>query len=110
MHDDDLPNAMQKAVVGGFAHWSQGALLEPYVATYFSEVGDVWARRTSELAQTMVAGLFPTWSSTCTPETIAAADAFLADPEVPSALRRLISEGRADVQRSIRAREADRTG
>ena len=45
--------------------------------------------------------------STCTPETVAAADAFLAG-DVPFALRRLISEGRADVVRSLRAREADR--
>ncbi len=57
----------RKAVVGGFAHWSQGELLRPYVERYFADVRGVWERRTSELAQTMVEGLFPRWSSTCTP-------------------------------------------
>ena len=40
-------------------------------------------------------------------ETVAAADAFLADRALPSALRRLVSEGRADVVRALRARQAD---
>ena len=108
VHDDELPNAMQKAVVSGFAHWNQGELLRPYVDRYFADIRGVWERRTSELAQTAVEGLFPRWTSTCTPETVAAADRFLADTEVPPALRRLVSEGRADVVRSLRAREADR--
>ena len=78
MHDDDLPNAMQRAVIGGFAHSTQGELLAPYMQRYFDEIGDVWERRTSELAQSVVVGLFPTWHSTIHPDTVAAADAFLA--------------------------------
>jgi aminopeptidase N len=53
-------------------------------------------------------GLFPSWTSTIAPQTVAAADEFLARPDVPPALRRLVSEGRADVIRALRAREADR--
>jgi aminopeptidase N len=68
----------------------------------------VWARRTSEIAQYMVVGLFPTWASTIDPSTVAAADQFLAGTDVPSALRRLVSEGRADIKRALRARQADR--
>ena len=56
----------------------------------------------------VVVGAVPELASTCTPETVAAADAFLAEDDVPSALRRLVSEGRADVVRALRAREADR--
>jgi aminopeptidase N len=70
-------------------------------------VHDVWRRRTSELAQNVVVGLFPTWSSTISPDTVAAADAFLAADDVPDALRRLVVEGRADVLRALRARAAD---
>ena len=108
--DDELPNAMQEAVIAGFAHPTQGALVAPYVGRYFAEVTDVWERRTSELAQNVVVGLFPTWSSTITPETVAAADDFLARDDLPTALRRLVSEGRADVQRALRARETDIRG
>jgi aminopeptidase N len=107
VHDDALPNAMQKAVIAGFSYPTQGELVTPYVQRYFAEISDVWQRRTSELAQTVVVGLFPSWTSTISPDTVRAADDFLADPEVPSALRRLVLEGRADVVRALRAREAD---
>ena len=107
VHDDSLPNAMQGAVIGGFASTIPTELLAPYAERYFDEVGDVWARRTSELAQNVVVGLFPTWTSTISPETVAAADKFLAGKDVPAALRRLIVEGRADVQRALTARATD---
>ena len=108
VEDDTLPNAMQEAVIGGFAHPTQGALVAPYVARYFADIRGVWDRRTSELAQNVVVGLFPSWTSTIDPATVAAADEFLAGPEVPNALRRLVSEGRADIQRALTARAADR--
>ncbi len=105
--DDALPNAMQEAVIAGFAHPDHGELVAPYVQRYFADIRDVWDRRTSELAQNVVIGLFPTWTSTIDESTVAAADAFLAGDDVPAALRRLVSEGRADVVRALRARAAD---
>jgi aminopeptidase N len=107
VHDDDLPNAMQRALVAGFAHRTQGELLRPYVQRYFDDIGGVWQRRSSEVAQSVAVGLFPIWGVAIGPETVAAADAFLADRTLPSALRRLVLEGRADVLRAIRAREVD---
>jgi aminopeptidase N len=98
---------MQEAVIAGFAHRTQGELVRPYMQRYFAEVRGVWERRTSELAQNVVVGLFPTWSSTVERATVDAADAFLADPDVPAALRRLVGEGRADVLRALSARAAD---
>jgi len=41
-------------------------------------------------------------------DTYDAATAFLEGPDVPRALRRLVIEGRADVQRALTAREVDR--
>jgi aminopeptidase N len=105
--DDDLPNAMQEAVIAGFSHPTQGALVEPYVPRYFDAVPEVWRRRSSELAQNVVIGLFPTWTSTITQATLDAADEFLARSELPAALRRLVSEGRSDVARALRARATD---
>jgi aminopeptidase N len=107
VHDDSLPNAMQEAVIAGFSHPTQGELLAPYVERYFADIRGVWERRTSEVAQNVVVGLFPLWTSTIDERTLAAADAFLARDEIPAALRRLVSEGRADVQRALRARAAD---
>jgi aminopeptidase N len=105
--DDTLPNAMQEAVISGFAHPTQGPLLAPYVERYFADIRGVWERRTSEVAQNVVVGLFPTWTSTINPQTLAAADAFLGREDMPAALRRLVSEGRADVARALTARAAD---
>ncbi len=110
VEDDSLPNAVQSAVISGFSHWTQGELVAPYMQRYFDEVRDVWARRTSELAQNVVVGLSPTWTSTCTEHTVAAADTFLARDDLPSALRRLVGEARADVIRAIHARAADVAG
>jgi aminopeptidase N len=71
-------------------------------------VQQVWERRTSELAQNVVVGLFPSWTSTIEQATLQAADSFLATADLPSALRRLVSEGRADIVRALGARAADR--
>ena len=37
--DDTLPNAMQRALLNGFAHHTQGELLAPYVQRYFDDIG-----------------------------------------------------------------------
>jgi aminopeptidase N len=106
VHDDSLPNAVTEAVVAGFAHPAQRALLAPYVDRYFAEVAEVWQRRTSEHAQSVVVGLFPSWA--VDKSTVEAADAWLADESHPPALRRLVSEGRAGIVRALAAREFDR--
>jgi aminopeptidase N len=74
---------------------------------YFETVPEVWRRRSSELAQTVVIGLFPTWTSTITHDTLDTADTFLARSELAPGLRRLVSEGRSDIVRALRARATD---
>jgi aminopeptidase N len=107
VQDDTIPNAMQEAVIAGFSSSLHGELIKPYAQRYFAEVEDVWARRTSELAQNVVIGLFPTWTSTIEQATLDAADEFLARPSLSGGLKRLVSEGRADVARALKARQAD---
>ncbi|MFC0547703.1 aminopeptidase N [Kutzneria chonburiensis] len=107
VHDDDLPNAVNEAIIYGFAHPSQKELLAPYAEKYFADVADVWRRRSSERAQPTVTGLFPSWA--VTESTVEASDAWLADEEHPPALRRLVSEGRAGIVRALAAREFDRS-
>jgi aminopeptidase N len=105
VHDDELPNAINESIIAGFGHPAQRHLLEPYVERYFAEIDDVWARRTSELAQNVVLGLFPSW--VVRESTVEAADAWLADESRPAALRRLVSEGRAGIVRALAARSFD---
>ncbi|WP_301146553.1 aminopeptidase N [Mycobacterium simiae] len=107
IEDDTLANATTRAIVAGFGAPGQSELLKPFTARYFQAIPGVWARRSSEVAQTVVIGLYPSWD--ISEDAIAAADEFLAAPEseVPPALRRLVSEGQAGVKRALRARAFD---
>ncbi|MGI8691749.1 MAG: aminopeptidase N [Geodermatophilaceae bacterium] len=102
--DDELPNAINRAIVVGFSHPAQTELMRPFVAPYFEIIGDVWERRSSEIAQQVVVGLFP---NVIEQSTVDAADTWLADDSHPPALRRLVSEGRDGVQRALRCRAKD---
>ncbi|MFD6972800.1 aminopeptidase N [Streptomyces sp. NPDC059949] len=101
----DLPNAVQEAVIGGFVQTDQRELLAPYTARYFAAVKEVWDSRSHEIAQQIVVGLYP--SLQVSQETLDATDAWLASAEPNAALRRLVSESRAGVERALKAQAAD---
>ena len=105
VESDELPNAVQAAVISGFVNTEQAALLEPYVEPYFEAVGRIWATRTAEMAQNIVVGLYPTLL--VSPAVVARTDAYLAASDVPPALARLLLEGRDGVNRALRARARD---
>jgi aminopeptidase N len=105
--DDELPNAINEAIISGFHHPAQTELTLPYVEPYFAVIPGVWERRTSEIAQNVVNGLFP---DAITQSVVDAAEAFLADPAVPPALHRLVAEGRDDTVRALKGRARDATG
>lgn len=107
VEDDTLANITARAIIGGFVQPGQGEVLAPFRERYFGAISGVWERRSSEVAQTVVVGLYPSWD--ISEDALAAADRFLADPEVPPALRRLVLEGRAGVERSLKARQFDTT-
>lgn len=110
VEDDTLPNITARAIIAGIVAPGQGELLTPFTARYFEAVPGVWARRSSEVAQTVVIGLYPSWD--ISDAGVAAADEFLAAPEseVPPALRRLVLEGQAGVKRALKARRFDSAG
>ncbi|WP_455356562.1 aminopeptidase N [Streptomyces sp. SYSU K217416] len=102
---DKLPNAVQEAVIGGFVQTDQRELLAPYLDEYFAAVKGVWESRSHEMAQQIAVGLYP--SLQVSPATLEATDAWLASAEPNAALRRLVSESRAGVERALNARAAD---
>ncbi len=104
--DDELPNQTGLAYILGFSHSTQRALLAPYATRYFEIVADVWKRRSSEVAQNVVVGLYPTWD--VSEVTVRRTDEFLASrDDLAPALRRLVNEGRDGVVRALRARARD---
>ena len=105
VESDKLPNAVQEAVIGGFVQTDQRELLAPYTEKYFAAVKDVWESRSHEIAQQIAVGLYP--SLQVSQDTLDATDAWLDSAEPNAALRRLISESRAGVERALKAQAAD---
>ncbi|MBV9320105.1 MAG: ERAP1-like C-terminal domain-containing protein, partial [Mycobacterium sp.] len=103
--DDTLPNITARSIIAGVVAPGQHDLLKPFTARYFAAIPGVWERRSSEVAQTVVIGLYPGWD--ISDDGIAAADRFLSAPEIPPALHRLVIEGRAGVERALKARKFD---
>lgn len=103
--DTDLPNAIVESMIGGFMQRDQLDIVSQFRQRFFDDVGRVWADRTPEIGQSVAIGLYPAFVVEY--ETIAATDEFLANPDLNSGLRRLVSEGRDGVIRAIRAQSKD---
>jgi aminopeptidase N len=107
VEDDTLANITARSIIAAIAPSGQAELLKPFTKRYFDAIPGIWARRSSEVAQTVVIGLYPHWD--ISEDGVAAADQFLTAPEseVPPALRRLVLEGQAGIKRSLKARQFD---
>ncbi|MGW3679828.1 aminopeptidase N [Streptomyces prasinus] len=105
VESDKLPNALQEAVIAGFVQTDQRELLAPYTDRYFEALAGVWESRSHEMAQQIVVGLYP--AIQVSEETLEKTDAWLTSTDPNAALRRLVSESRAGVERALRAQAAD---
>ncbi|MEU4894761.1 aminopeptidase N [Streptomyces sp. NPDC044780] len=105
VESDKLPNAVQEAVIGGFVQTDQRELLAPYTEKYFAVVQDIWNGRSHEMAQQIAVGLYP--GLQVSQDTLDATDAWLAAAEPSPALRRLVTESRAGIERALKAQAAD---
>jgi aminopeptidase N len=99
----DQPNDLLSSLLQGFADAGQMELIAPYAEPYFAALDRIWAERTIENASTIVEEGFP--YLLVDEHTLALADGWLAGEHAP-ALRRLVSEGRDDLARALRARAA----
>ena len=105
---DDLPNTIVRMTGAGFQRVHDTALLEPYVEKYFAALQPVWSSRTYKIAEYLVEGMFP--FPLADARLAEATRAWLdANPD-PAALRRLVSESLASVERALRAQERDARG
>jgi aminopeptidase N len=75
------------------------------VNRFFEVIDQIWATRDSEPAQEFVELAYPVLH--VSEETVAATDAWLAAPDHPAPLRRLVGEGRDGILRAMRARAKD---
>ncbi|QQN79383.1 aminopeptidase N [Streptomyces sp. XC 2026] len=106
VESDKLPNAMQEAVIGGFVQADQRELLASYTPEYFAVLKSVWDSRSHEMAQQIAVGLYP--GIQVSGATLTETDAWLEAAKPSPALRRLVTESRAGVERALNAQLADK--
>ena len=106
IENPDLTHAERDAIMAGFYAPGQEDLLCRFTNRYFDQAADIWERWPGAVGRSIIGWLYPGWDISS--EGLSAADAFLAGA-APPALRRLISEGRSDVERALTARAYDKT-
>ena len=104
--DANQPNAIVRATGLGFTRANDLALIEPYVERFFAAVTPVWESRSYAIAEELIEGFFP---APLADRALAdATRAWLdANASAPAALRRMIVEHLAGVERALRAQQAD---
>jgi aminopeptidase N len=101
----ELPNAIVRNTALGYQHVNDPASLEPLVDRYFAALNDLWKSRSYHIAETLIVGLYP--APLASQALADATKAWLdAHPEIP-ALRRLVTENLAGVERALRVQAAD---
>ncbi len=108
MDPSALSNSEMEATLAGFAPAEQADVLAAFVEPYFDSLLGVWETRTFHTAERIIEGLFPRVQTT--QHTIDRARALAEMAGTPAAVRRMLIEGAADVERSVRAQERDARG
>ncbi|WAB80882.1 aminopeptidase N [Microcella daejeonensis] len=104
--DDTVPNAIVRMTTMGYLHVNDPARLEQLVEPYFAALHELWENRSYKIAEYLVLGLYP--APLASASLAEATRAWLdANPGIP-ALRRMVSENLAGVERALAAQERDR--
>ncbi|TAL43406.1 MAG: aminopeptidase N [Salinibacterium sp.] len=105
--DGTLPNAIVRNVTMGYLHVNDPSSLDVLVEPYFAAINDVWAHRSYKIAEYIVPGLYPAplASASLADATRSWLDANAA---APAALRRMVIENLAGVERALKAQARDR--
>ncbi|MDL5350385.1 aminopeptidase N [Microbacterium sp. zg-YB36] len=104
----DAPNTIVRAAAAGFVHPAGRDLLAESVPAYFDMLLPIWESRTYQIAQYLIVGLYPAPLA-----DVALRDAtrgwLAANQDAPPALRRLVAENLAGVERAlaVQARDAE---
>ena len=102
----DLPNTVVRAASAGFVHPAGVDALGAFVAPYFDMLLPVWESRTYHIAEYLIIGLYPAPLASAALRD--ATRAWLAEhQDAPAALRRLVRENLAGVERALAVQERD---
>ena len=101
----ETPNAIVRSLTLGFDVANNPSVLESLVGDYFNMLETIWDERTYKIAEYLVEGLYP--GSLVSESLVAATKKWLAEhPDTP-ALRRMVIENLAGVERALRVQALD---
>jgi aminopeptidase N len=102
---DDKSNVVVRSTAVGYTHTNNPTSLTAQVAPYFDAITTIWQTRAYKVAAYIVLGLYP--APLASAELVDATKNWLeANPEFP-ALRRLVTENLASVERALLAQKKD---
>ncbi|MDA2980958.1 MAG: ERAP1-like C-terminal domain-containing protein, partial [Actinomycetota bacterium] len=102
---DDTPNAIVRSLTLGYDLVNDQSALEPLVDEYFAMLESMWGQRTYKIAEYLAEGLYP--SSLVSEDLVTTSRQWLdSHPNVP-ALRRIVEENLAGVERALRVQAVD---
>lgn len=103
---DTATNSVVRTTAAGFVRAGDRELLTPFVPRYFDMIGRVWTERSYAIAEKLVELLYP--ATLANRELVEASHAWLAaNADAAPALRRLVVENVAGVERALAAQERD---
>jgi len=106
VEQDTLPNTLVRAASVGFVHPASRHLLPEYTTRYFDMLLPIWESRSYKIAEYLCELLYP--APLADAELLTATRAWLAEnPEAPAALRRIVLENLAGVERALAAQARD---
>jgi aminopeptidase N len=104
--DDTVANSICDHYVRGYNHVNDPSIFETLVSEYFDAIENVWESRTFKIAEYFAIGMYPV--AFATKDLVVASQNWLsARPDAPHALRRIVIEGLATVERALAAQKRD---
>ena len=103
MGDADLTNSELYALADTFFRHDQVELTAPFVERYFTDIPGTATIRNGWLVERTAENVYPRYA--VSEDTVARAQACMADEKLESALRRAISDATDDLQRALRSQQ-----
>ena len=102
----DAPNTIVRSAAAGFTHPASVEVLGEFVQPYFDMLLPVWESRSYQMAQYLIVGLYP--AALANAQLRDATRSWMrAHADAAPALRRLVAENLAGVERALEVQERD---
>jgi aminopeptidase N len=104
---EELTNSVRQSKISGFHRPTQRKLLKDFVDPYFSNVSDIWSKKSFEIGSSFAESMYPMYI--IEQSTVDKTDAWLASEgkSAPAGLVRAIAENRDALMRALRAQAKD---